>query len=48
VLDCDLEQCVPGGDHEIVVGRIRELELGEDGRRPLIHFRGAYGALAGP
>jgi flavin reductase (DIM6/NTAB) family NADH-FMN oxidoreductase RutF len=48
VLDCELEQSVPGGDHEIVVGRIRELELGEEDVRPLIHFRGAYGALAGP
>jgi 3-hydroxy-9,10-secoandrosta-1,3,5(10)-triene-9,17-dione monooxygenase reductase component len=48
VLDCELEQRVPGGDHEIVVGRICELEVGEAGLRPLIHFRGAYGALAGP
>jgi flavin reductase (DIM6/NTAB) family NADH-FMN oxidoreductase RutF len=48
VLDCELEQSVPGGDHEIVVGRIRELELGQEDVRPLIHFRGAYGALAGP
>jgi 3-hydroxy-9,10-secoandrosta-1,3,5(10)-triene-9,17-dione monooxygenase reductase component len=46
VLDCDLEQRVRGGDHDIVVGRINEIEVGEPGLRPLIHFRGAYGALA--
>jgi flavin reductase (DIM6/NTAB) family NADH-FMN oxidoreductase RutF len=48
VLDCELEQRVPGGDHDIVVGRINEIEVGDAGLRPLIHFRGAYGALAGP
>lgn len=45
VLDCELEQRVEGGDHEIVIGRIAELELGEGELRPLVHFRGAYAAL---
>ena len=46
VLDCVLEQRVRGGDHEIVVGRIEELEVGDAALRPLVHFRGAYAALA--
>jgi flavin reductase (DIM6/NTAB) family NADH-FMN oxidoreductase RutF len=46
VLDCELEERVVGGDHEIVVGLIAELELGDAQLRPLLHFRGAYKALA--
>ncbi len=47
VFDCELEQCVEGGDHEIVIGRIVELDVTADGApRPLVHFRGAYAALA--
>ena len=46
VLDCALAARVEGGDHEIVVGRIHELEVGSRQLRPLVHFRGAYAALA--
>ncbi len=46
VIDCALEHTVEGGDHEIVVGRIGELELGDEALQPLVHFRGAYAALA--
>jgi flavin reductase (DIM6/NTAB) family NADH-FMN oxidoreductase RutF len=45
VLDCELEERVVGGDHEIVVGRIAELEVGDAELRPLLHFRGAYQSL---
>jgi flavin reductase (DIM6/NTAB) family NADH-FMN oxidoreductase RutF len=46
VLDCELEQCLDGGDHEIVVGRLRELEVAGEDRAPLLHYRGVYGSLA--
>jgi 3-hydroxy-9,10-secoandrosta-1,3,5(10)-triene-9,17-dione monooxygenase reductase component len=46
VLDCELAESVAGGDHEIVVGRIHELEVGAGELRPLLHFRCAYAALA--
>ena len=47
VFGCELEQRVEGGDHEIVIGRIVELDVTADGAlRPLVHFRGAYTALA--
>ena len=46
VIDCTLERRVNGGDHEIVVGRIAELELGHPELRPLVHFRGRYAGLA--
>jgi flavin reductase (DIM6/NTAB) family NADH-FMN oxidoreductase RutF len=45
VLDCELEQCLDGGDHEIVVGRLRELEVTGEDRAPLLHYRGDYASL---
>ncbi len=46
VFDCALEDVHPGGDHEIVVGRIEEVELGDALAAPLLHFRGTYAGLA--
>jgi 3-hydroxy-9,10-secoandrosta-1,3,5(10)-triene-9,17-dione monooxygenase reductase component len=46
VLDCTLEQRLEGGDHEIVIGRVRELELSARERGPLLHYRGVYVSLA--
>jgi flavin reductase (DIM6/NTAB) family NADH-FMN oxidoreductase RutF len=46
VLDCELAECHPGGDHEIVIGRVLAASAdGEAGRRPLIHWRGEYAGL---
>jgi 3-hydroxy-9,10-secoandrosta-1,3,5(10)-triene-9,17-dione monooxygenase reductase component len=45
-LGCELEHCLDGGDHEIVVGRPRELELSDETDEPLLHYRGAYASLA--
>lgn len=41
-IDCALEAEHDGGDHLIVVGRVRNLEVVGDGR-PLIFYRGGYG-----
>jgi flavin reductase (DIM6/NTAB) family NADH-FMN oxidoreductase RutF len=44
-LDCTVEYTVPGGDHEIVVGRIRDVEtIGKDAA-PLLYWRGTYASL---
>jgi 3-hydroxy-9,10-secoandrosta-1,3,5(10)-triene-9,17-dione monooxygenase reductase component len=45
VLDCRLERCVDGGDHEIVIGALAALEHNGENARPLLHYRGSYGAL---
>lgn len=42
-IDCTLENTVPGGDHLIVVGRVRALEAPHDDRGPLLFYRGAFG-----
>ena len=40
-VDCDLERIHDGGDHEIVVGRVRELAV-ERTARPLLFYRGGF------
>ena len=44
-IDCDLERVHEAGDHEIVIGRVRELEI-ESHSLPLLFFRGGYGRFA--
>jgi flavin reductase (DIM6/NTAB) family NADH-FMN oxidoreductase RutF len=44
-LDCALEHRMPGGDHEIVVGRVLHVESrGHD--EPLVFYRGGYTSVA--
>ncbi len=41
-IDCQIDTVVPSGDHDVVVGRVRELEVLHEGG-PLLFFRGGYG-----
>jgi len=42
---CEVEAAYPGGDHYVVIGRVRE--LGECGsQRPLLFYRGRYATSA--
>jgi len=41
-LECTVEHRLAGGDHEIVVGRVREVETTADDASPLIYWRGRY------
>jgi len=45
VLDCRLERCLDGGDHEIVVGILVALQRNAEDLRPLVHYRGSYASL---
>jgi flavin reductase (DIM6/NTAB) family NADH-FMN oxidoreductase RutF/DNA-binding IclR family transcriptional regulator len=44
-IDCDLESVEEAGDHYIVLGRVRELNVGAPGL-PLLFFQGGYGRFA--
>lgn len=46
VLECTVEHCLPGGDHEIVVGRVRHAKTSATRADPLVFFRGGYASLA--
>lgn len=45
-LACDLAAVHEGGDHSILVGRVRELGLGDSDA--LVFYRGAYGRVGPP
>lgn len=42
VLECTVEHYLPGGDHEIVVGRVRHAQASADESAPLVFWRGSY------
>ena len=48
VIECTVERAFPGGDHEIVIGRVRHVESDGDGATPLLFWRGQYTAIGGP
>ena len=44
-IDCDIaRRCVDGGDHDIVIGPVNDLEVKHEGG-PLLFFRGGYGRV---
>jgi flavin reductase (DIM6/NTAB) family NADH-FMN oxidoreductase RutF len=45
-LECTVEHCLPAGDHEIVVGRVRDVETAGHDAAPLLYWRGAYASIA--
>jgi 3-hydroxy-9,10-secoandrosta-1,3,5(10)-triene-9,17-dione monooxygenase reductase component len=42
-IDCTLEQQHAAGDHLIVTGRVKDLDVHRDDVGPLLFFKGAYG-----
>jgi 3-hydroxy-9,10-secoandrosta-1,3,5(10)-triene-9,17-dione monooxygenase reductase component len=44
-IDCDIEAVHDAGDHELCVGRVRELHV-EREAGPLVFYRGGYGRFA--
>jgi flavin reductase (DIM6/NTAB) family NADH-FMN oxidoreductase RutF len=47
-LECAVEHRLPGGDHEIIVGRVHEVETGEADAAPLVFWRGGYASIGQP
>jgi flavin reductase (DIM6/NTAB) family NADH-FMN oxidoreductase RutF len=44
-LDCTVEHRLPGGDHEIVVGRVLTVHTSDEAAAPLVFYRGSYRTL---
>jgi flavin reductase (DIM6/NTAB) family NADH-FMN oxidoreductase RutF len=43
-VDCAIESVLPAGDHEMVIGRVRDLIVPPEARSPLLFWRGSYGS----
>ena len=44
-IECRLEAEHPVGDHQMVIGRVHDVQIRATDRQPLLFFRGAYGAF---
>lgn len=45
-MDCDIDAVHDAGDHYIVVGAVREMDVDRD-EAPMLFFKGKYGTFAG-
>ena len=45
-LECDTQAIHDGGDHVIIVGKVRKLMAENDMRRPLVFYQGSYNGLS--
>ena len=45
VIECTVEQAFPGGDHEIVIGRVRHVETSPEAATPLLFWSGRYTSI---
>ncbi len=44
-VECTVEHRLPGGDHEIVVGRVHDVETSGEDAAPLVFWRGGYASI---
>lgn len=45
VIECELEDIYPGGDHELFLGRVVSVRLGDARKAPLVYHEGDYPTL---
>ncbi|MGV8996277.1 MAG: flavin reductase family protein [Parvibaculaceae bacterium] len=43
-LECDLDDCIRGGDHEILIGFVRSAAVAPE-LTPLVYYRGGFAAM---
>ena len=49
IIECELEAAYPGGDHDLFLGRVVDIRLGDTRKGPLVFHEGDYPSLtAGP
>lgn len=46
MIDCEIAEVVPAGDHNLIVGRVLALETLRDAP-PMVFYKGQYGSFAG-
>lgn len=45
IIECELEDVYPGGDHDLFLGRVVEVRLGDTRKGPLVFHEGDYPSL---
>ncbi len=45
VIECELEEVYPGGDHDLFLGRVVAIRLGDTRKGPLVYHEGSYPTL---
>lgn len=46
-IECELESTYPGGDHDLFLGRVVAVRLGDTRKGPLVYHEGSYPTLKG-
>ena len=46
-IECELKSIYPGGDHELFLGRVVDVRLGDTRKGPLVYHEGSYPTLKG-
>ena len=47
-IECTIEDVITAGDHDIVLGRVQQLDVGDSTALPLLFLRGGYGSFSIP
>jgi flavin reductase len=42
VIECELEEVYAGGDHDLFMGRVRAIRMGDTRKGPLVYYEGGY------
>ena len=45
IIECELEDIYPGGDHDLFLGRVVEVRMGDTRKGPLVYHEGSYPSL---
>lgn len=46
MIDCRIDQVVPTGDHNLIIGRVLGLEVNDPDASPMVFFKGQYGSYS--
>ena len=48
IIECELEEVYPGGDHDLFLGRVVAIRMGDTRKGPLVYHEGGYPSLKPP
>ena len=48
IIECELEEVYPGGDHDLFLGQVVAIRMGDTRKGPLVYHEGGYPSLKPP